>query len=109
MEVLVNKVFENAIAYHDRLAVAYKNELLSYRALANATINFSYKLKELGATENNHIFISAVSKQETVVAYLAITLIGAVAVFLDKNATAELVEKLYAKIDGIRNIPCLKK
>lgn len=100
MEVLVNKVFENAIAYHDRLAVAYKNELLSYRTLANATINFSYELKELGATENNHIFISAVSKQETVVAYLAITLIGAVAVFLDKNATAELVEKLYAKIDG---------
>lgn len=92
---LVNRVIEIAAENPDKMAVAFKNESLTYKELASVSAAIADELKVLGVMAGDRVCYSAVSKPETIAMYLAIHMAGVVAVFLDKNGTPENMAGIY--------------
>lgn len=95
MDTLVNRLAELAETQPEKLAVAFKTEQLSYKQLFNRIVGISKKLRVLGIEKGDRVCFSAVSKPEMVAVYLGIQMCGGVAVFLDKNSTAQNMEIIY--------------
>lgn len=101
MEItLVERIKNIAYVYPDKIAVAFKNEHLTYSELNDKIINIGNILSQKGIIRGDRVLISAVSKPEMVAAYLAIQFAGGVVVFVDKNATTETIAKLYKDCDA---------
>lgn len=94
-DTLVNRVIDLSREKPEKLAVIFKGEGLSFIQLANKAVAVSQVLKEHGVMRGDRVCFSAISKPETIVIYLAIHMIFAVAVFLDKNATPETMFDIY--------------
>lgn len=101
METLVERVAELAKKQPEHLAVAFKNEKLSYEQLNEKMIQIGKRLFELGVHRGDRVLISATSKPEMVVAYLGIHYAGGVAVFVDKNATVENAFFIYRDTQAV--------
>lgn len=95
IDTLVNRIIDLSDKQPEKLAVAFKEDRLSYRELALVGTAFSELLRENGVKKGDKVCFSAVSKPETIVIYLAIHMVGAVAVFLDKNATPQNMSSIY--------------
>lgn len=95
MDTLVNRLAELAESQPEKMAVAFKNEQLSYKQLFAKIIVISEKLNELGIDRGDRVCFSAVSKPEMVAVYLGIQMCGGIAVFLDKNSTAQNMAMIY--------------
>ncbi len=94
-DTLVKRVLFWAERQPDKLAVAFKKERLTYRELAEKMRTIAARLVRMGIHKGDHVLFSAVSRPEMAAVHLGIQYCGAVAVFLDKNATPEDAALLY--------------
>lgn len=92
IDTLINRMTKLAQEQPDQLAVAFKSEQLTYAQLLDKIKWIGNRLSELGVGRGDRVLFTAFSKPEMVAAYLGIQYCGAVAVFLDKNATVENME-----------------
>ncbi len=99
-DTLVNRIISLAKSQPDRLAAAFKKESLSYRQLCQRMFLFSARLRREGIQKGERVAFCAVSKPEMIVAYLGIQHCGAVAVFLDKNASPASMYAIYKEADA---------
>lgn len=81
--------------------MAFKNEQLTYKRLMGKIKSFGNELAKLGVGKGDRVLFTALSKPEMVTAYLGIQYCGAVAVFLDKNATVENIKFVYQDTDAV--------
>lgn len=95
MNTLVNRVIELAKIQPENLAIALKKERLTYAELAKKAAGIADALQRLNVRNGDRVCFSAVSKPEMAAVYLRIQMCGAIAVFLDKNSTAEIMESVY--------------
>ncbi len=95
MDTLVNRILDLAKTQPDKMAVALKKEQLTYAGLAGKMVGMAALLKEMGVKECDRVCFTAASKPEMAATYLSIQMCGAVAVFLDKNSTAETMAAIY--------------
>ena len=84
----------------EKVAVAFKNETLTYKQLCERICGMAAFLKENGVEKKDRVCFMALSKPEMVVTYLGIQMIGAVPVFLDKNSTAENIALVYGSSEA---------
>lgn len=94
-DTLVNRVYALAEAEPDRLAAAFKKEAVCYGQLYERAAGMAAIFRENGAKPGDRICFSAVSRPEMLAAYLGVHLCGGIAVFLDKNSTAENMAQVY--------------
>ena len=99
-EILVNRIMELAVRQPDKMAVAFKKEILTYRELAGKACGIAELLRKNGIGAGDRVCFSAVSKPEMPAAYLGIQLCGAVAVFLDKNSPPENMAAVYRESES---------
>lgn len=95
MNTLVQRILELARTKPDAVAVAFKKEKLTYARLAEKIRIIGTELKKRDIQVGDRILFSAVSKPEMVAVYLGIQYAGAIAVFIDKNSTAENAAAVY--------------
>ena len=99
-DTLINRVCVLAQERPNETAVIFKNEILTWRALLQRAVGISGWLGDHGVTRGDAVCFSAVSRPEMVAVYLAVQLCGAVAVFLDKNATSEHMAQICSEVGG---------
>ena len=100
MITLIQKIQEHADNQPQNLAVAFKNEQLTYAEL-NQKIKFiAASLVDLGIKKNDRVLFTALSKPEMVAIYLGIQYAGAIAVFIDKSATLDSISSIYEYSDA---------
>ena len=93
---IVEAILAHAVEEPDKLAVGFKKHQLTYRILTKQVKAFAYRLQTIyGIKKGDLIMISAVSKQDYVVAWLAIQFLGAVSVPLDKTAKDTNILEIY--------------
>ena len=97
---LVNKIIDLSISQASKTAVAFKDDIITYKELAYTAAGMCNVLRKNGISAGNKVCFSATSKVETIVIYLAIHMVNAVAVFLDKNATYAGMLEVYEKSDS---------
>lgn len=95
MDYLVRKIYEIAGDTPLKEAVIFKDETLCYRDLCFKMEAVASFLRDKGIKKGDRVCFSTPSKPQMVYTYLGIVLVGAVAVFLDKNATADSVNHIY--------------
>ncbi len=100
-DTLVNRIFKLAGTQPDKLAVAFKKERLSYRELAEKIRSAGRQLADMGVCRGERVLFTALSRPETVAAYLGIQYAGAVAVFIDKNSTPENSAMVYEDAEAV--------
>ena len=64
-EILVNRIMELAVRQPDKMAVAFKKEILTYRELAGKACGIAELLRKNGIGAGDRVCFSAVSKPET--------------------------------------------
>ncbi len=94
-DTLVNRVLELAAKQPDKQAVIFKKEQLTYSRLAERMKIIAVRLKDMGIKKGDRVLFTALSKPEMVAAYLGIQYLGAIAVFVDKNGTADNSADIY--------------
>lgn len=98
MKTLADRVFELAEEQGEALALAFKKELLSYAELKKAVSGTAVLLRARGVKKGDRVCFTAPSSPETIVVYLGIQAAGGVAVFMDKNSSAESMAQLCAQV-----------
>lgn len=76
-------------------ALIVKKNHITYGELHDTVLRIAGLLKQRGILPGNRVLLSAVSKIEMVAMYLGIRYVGAVAVLVDKNATADSIWAVY--------------
>ena len=99
-DTLVNRILELSKTQPDKTAVIFKKEQLTYYELAKKMKVVAAGLKKLGINKGDRVLFNALSKPEMVAAYLGIQYYGAIAVFMDKNGTAENSVAIYDDAEG---------
>ena len=94
-DTLVKRINELATEQPEKLAVAFKKEQLTYQQLNERIMMIGCRLNKMGIQKGDRVLFTALSKHEMVAAYLGIQFCGAIAVFIDKNATLENIEFVY--------------
>lgn len=100
-DTLVNRILQLAEVQPDKMAVAFKKELLTYKQLADRMVRIGNSLRKLGVLKGDRVLFTALSKPEMVAVYLGIQYCGAVAVFVDKNGTAENSASIYEDAEAV--------
>ena len=100
MDTLVNRIHELSKAVPDKTAVVFREEALTYKELYLRIRSVAHNLHELGVSIGDRVCFSAVSKPEMIIIYLGIQYIGGVAVFLDKNSTAENMRTIFLQAEA---------
>lgn len=100
-DTLINRVLELSVSQPDKTAVAFKKNLLSYRALADKIRTIGTVLASMGIRRGDRVLFTALSKPEMVAAYLGIQYCGAVAVFIDKSSTPENAVMVYEDAEAV--------
>lgn len=95
MNTLVQRILELAQTKPEAVAVAFKKEQLTYGQLAERIQAIGTALKNMDIHKKDRVLFSAVSKPEMVAVYLGIQYAGAIAVFIDKNSTAQNAASVY--------------
>jgi long-chain acyl-CoA synthetase len=82
--------------YSDKMAVAFKNTIISYSELCMQIKAVAYKLhNEYGIGQKDIVMLSAMSKPEYVVVLLGIQYLGAISVPLDKKSKEQNIVDVY--------------
>lgn len=92
---IVDAVLDYGKMNPDKLAIAFKNDTLTYKELSERVLKAAYILSgkyRLG--EGSKVMLSAVSKPEYIVSFLAIQLIGAISIPVDKSSKEKNLEEL---------------
>lgn len=94
-DTLLHRLLELAQEQPDKTAIVFKEETVSYSKLVIGALKAGQTLKQWGIHTGDRVLLRAVSRPETAVIYMAIQSIGAIAVFVDKNANEESVMAIY--------------
>jgi long-chain acyl-CoA synthetase len=94
-DTLVNRICALAVQQPEKLAVAFKKEQLTYAQLNERVRLVGNRLRAMGINRGDRVLFTALSKPEMVAVYLGIQYCGAIAVFIDKNATLENIDFVY--------------
>ena len=100
-ETFSERVMKLAEEIPDKEAVIFRKEVLTFRELKRRVLSAAGTLREAGVKKGDRVLFSAVSKPETVVAYLAVLYAGGIAVFIDKNSTPKNALAIYDEADGV--------
>ena len=100
-DTLINRISHHAKAQPDKMAVVFKGEQLTYSALMDKIRLVGDNLNQMGVKKGDRVLFTALSKPEMAAVYLGIQFCGAVAVFLDKNATVGSMEFVYHDTDAV--------
>lgn len=98
VETLVGRICALAQTQPEKLAVAFKKEQLTYGELKNRMVQVAGRMQALGVQPGDRVPFSATSKPEMAAVYLGIQYLGAVAVFVDKNASIDTTLFIYRDI-----------
>lgn len=99
-DTLIRRLDELSYQIPNKTAVAFKKESLTYEELYTRVKQVGTRLVKLGIQKGDRVPFSAVSKPEMLAIYLGIQYIGAVAVFVDKNATADSMAFIYKDVQA---------
>lgn len=101
MKTLITRIMEIVLEKPDKLAVAFKKEQLTYCELSEKIKSIGSCLANIGIQKGDRILFTTLSKPEMVATYLGIQYCGAIAVFLDKNATVGNIEFVYKDTNAV--------
>ena len=101
IRTLSDRIRELAKHTPDKLAVAFRKESLTYGELERKIEGISAFLRAQGVGRGERVCFSALSKPEMAATYLGIQRCGAVAVFLDKKASAENMAQICRSADAV--------
>lgn len=100
MKTLVQAVIEHSEITPTKPALIFKGTLLSYAELADAVKQFASILQnDYSVSSHDRIMISAVSKPDYVIAFLAVQFLGATSVPVDKTAKEDSIADLYSYVE----------
>ena len=108
-ETFSEKVIARGRELPDREAVIFRREILTYGTLADRALIAAGFLAAAGVKKGDRVLFSAVSKPETVVAYLGVQYAGAVSVFIDKNSTMQHAADIYDEAGAVLFLSDMKK
>lgn len=94
-DTLINRIIKLSQTQPGKLAVAFKNEQLTYEQLMKKFELIGAKLANIGVKKGDRVLFTTLSKPEMVATYLGIQYCGAIAVFLDKNANTDNIAFVY--------------
>lgn len=95
METIVQAVLTHGRGHSEKLAVALKNQRLTYGQLCERISSAAQILKEsYGIQRGDLVMLSAVSRPDFIIAMLAIQYLGAVSVPVDKSAKPAGLQEL---------------
>ncbi len=95
-QTIVQAVLAHAKETPDKLAIGFKKIQVTYGELSVQVQAFAQKLQqEFGIEKGDFIMISAVSKPEYIVGYLAVQYLGGVSIPIDKSAKLENILDVY--------------
>ena len=95
-QTIVQAVLAHAKETPDKLAIGFKKIRVTYGELGIQVRAFAQKLQqEFGIEKGDFIMISAVSKPEYIVGYLAVQYLGGVSIPIDKSAKLENILDVY--------------
>ena len=95
-QTIVQAVLAHAKETPDKLAIGFKKIRITYGELGIQVRAFAQKLQqEFGIEKGDFIMISAVSKPEYIVGYLAVQYLGGVSIPIDKSAKLENILDVY--------------
>lgn len=98
-KTIVEAVIDYASHTPDKLAIAFKNNTLTYRELTGIIYKLSLLLStKYGVSTKDIIMLNAISKPEFVAAFLAIQFLGGTVVTVDKAALSDTVISMYRNI-----------
>ncbi|MCI8992673.1 MAG: AMP-binding protein [Eubacterium sp.] len=100
-DTLIQRIFCLAEQQPEKPAVVFKKERVSYKQLAEQIRKIGTKLSRMGIKRGERVLFTALSKPETVAAYLGIQYCGAIAVFVDKNSTPENAALVYRNASAV--------
>ncbi|MCD7765581.1 MAG: AMP-binding protein [Lachnospiraceae bacterium] len=101
-DTLIRRIGELAQTQPEKPAVAFRKEVLTYRELYRKAQTIGTSLREdFGVKKNDRVLFTALSKPEMAAIYLGIQYCGAVAVFADKNSTAENAAAIYEDSESV--------
>lgn len=100
IQTLISRLETWAEECPDREAVILKQEVLTYGALQRRVVCAGELLREMGIRPGDRVLFTTLSKPDMPAVYLGIQRAGGVAVFLDKNATAESMTGIYEQTDA---------
>lgn len=100
MKTLVQAVIEHSEITPTKPALIFKGTLLSYAELADGVKQFASILQnDYSVSSHDRIMISAVSKPDYVIAFLAVQFLGATSVPVDKTAKEDSIADLYSYVE----------
>ena len=95
-QTIVEAVLAHAKQMPDKLAVGFKKNQITYQLLAKQMKEMALKLKDsYGIGKGDFVMLSAVSKPDYIVAWLAIQFLGAVSIPLDKTSKEANILEIY--------------
>jgi long-chain acyl-CoA synthetase len=94
-DTLVHRILQHANAQGEHIALAYKNETITYATLAETVIRMGEKLERAGIEPGDRVLYSALSRISSVATMLALQSIRATAVPIDRQALPETILQLY--------------
>ena len=100
-DTLICQIGKYAETQPDKLAAAFKKEQLSYGQLYRKIISVAALIRQEGVKAGDRVAFSALSKPEMIAVYLGIQYLGAIAVFLDKNATPGNIAMICQEADVV--------
>ena len=90
-KTLVGRLFGLSKELPDKPALCFKKDSITYGELPAKITGMAAKLKERGVKKGDRVCISAVSKPESVLCYLAVFYAGGIGCLLDKNSNARIM------------------
>ncbi|MDO4619775.1 MAG: class I adenylate-forming enzyme family protein [Lachnospiraceae bacterium] len=99
-ETLISRIQNICAEDGSSTAVCFRKESLTYTELLEKIQKFAAFLKAQGVKAGDRVLYSAVSRPMGVAAYLGIQYLGAAAVHIDKNSTAEHALAVYDETEA---------
>jgi len=95
-QTIVEAVLAHAKQMPDKLAVGFKKNQITYQLLAKQMKEMALELKDsYGIGKGDFVMLSAVSKPDYIVAWLAVQFLGAVSIPLDKTSKEANILEIY--------------
>ncbi len=96
---LEDKVLEYGETKPSQLAVGFKDEQITYKALRDKILRICSLLSKRGIGKNSIVLLQAITGSNYVAAYLALHCLGAIAVPIDRKAAIETIKDIQKQME----------
>ncbi len=97
---IVERIRMHAEAHHDKLAVVFENEQITYGELWDKIEKFAGLISEMGVKTGDRVIVQAAYTNRFVIACYGCHLAGAVFVPIEKNADKSMVEDIAKHVEA---------